>query len=81
MVKKMPERLRDRIWLTTVGELRQHQHEDAPISAGVWLRGREVENPKTEGVARHTFFPNSSAVHMVAGVLRQIVPIISCMSI
>ena len=39
----LPAAMRDRIWFTTVEQLRQHQYDFSPLSASIWLRARDTK--------------------------------------
>jgi hypothetical protein len=41
---RLPGRMRKRIWLTTVAALREHQDDQLPLNANVWLRIRDLES-------------------------------------
>jgi hypothetical protein len=34
--------IRDRLWLTTVAALREHQHDPVPLGAAIWRCGRDA---------------------------------------
>jgi hypothetical protein len=38
----LPSSLRDRLWFTTQGDLRDHQHDPLPLGASIWRRGRDA---------------------------------------
>lgn len=71
-----PASLRKRLWLTTVAELREHQHALAPLDQAIWRRGKDARclQPDTSGVgsesqneafaslSRHSLFPTSVEV-------------------
>lgn len=38
----LPSPMRDRIWLTTVEDLKRHQDDRAPLDAAIWLRLRDA---------------------------------------
>jgi hypothetical protein len=45
---RIPGPMRDRLWFTTVAELRAHQTEPLPLAKSIWRRGRDSrswENP------------------------------------
>lgn len=41
---QMPRSLRDSIWLTTVAQLREHQHAMAPLDSPLWYRARDARH-------------------------------------
>jgi hypothetical protein len=59
--------MRKQIWLTTVAALREHQHDDHPLDASVWLRLGDPQCPadpakNKQQIARnmnHSLFPGS----------------------
>jgi hypothetical protein len=44
-VNRTASGVRKRIWLTTVAALREHQHDDHPLDANVWLRPSDLDSP------------------------------------
>lgn len=62
---RLPLPVRQRIWLTTVTALRQHQHDERPLDAKVWVRSGDLHGPKesvkdreqTTSGTRHCLFP------------------------
>jgi hypothetical protein len=42
---RAPVGVRKRIWLTTVAALREHQHDENPLDANVWLRPGDLDKP------------------------------------
>lgn len=40
---ELPRLMRDRIWLTTAGDLKAHVHDEAPLSAPIWLRAKDAK--------------------------------------
>jgi len=60
--RRVPADVRKRIWLTTVAALREHQHDDHPLDANVWLRPGDSPGPglaeeQTAGRVNHSLFP------------------------
>jgi hypothetical protein len=51
---RAPASLRRRFWLTTVAALREHQQDDHPLDAYVWLRPGDPHGP-TEPRRRRLF--------------------------
>jgi hypothetical protein len=41
---ELPGPMRDRIWLTTVASLREHQGDQPPLAAPLWLRARDARD-------------------------------------
>jgi hypothetical protein len=62
---RLPTGLRQRVWLTTVAALREHQHDDPPLGANVWQRLGDSQRPAELGLVekqaapglRHSLFP------------------------
>jgi hypothetical protein len=63
--KQVPSGIRERIWLTTVAVLCEHQHDDLPLDTNMWLRVRDLEWSSVSGSMRkqmgncspHALFP------------------------
>ena len=41
---ELPRQMRERIWLTTVESLRQHQDDPLPLAAPIWWRARDARS-------------------------------------
>jgi hypothetical protein len=62
---RLPAGTRKRVWLTTVAALREHQHDDHPLGANVWLRLGDTQGPaesvlvekQTAPRVHHSLFP------------------------
>jgi len=44
----LPQKMRDRIWLTTAAELNSHSSDAAPLSAPVWFRAKDAKHWMSE---------------------------------
>jgi hypothetical protein len=42
-VLELPAAMRDRVWLATAADLKAYQHHPTPLSAEIWVRGRDAK--------------------------------------
>ena len=67
VARRMPRGARNALWLTTAAILREHQHDEHPLGATIWLRVPEPERlsdsvsleKQTSQTSRHELFPTT----------------------
>lgn len=74
-----PPAIRERLWLTTAAILKQHQEDELPLGADIWLRARDLVRTSISGSTqgqiakdrRHHLFPLASSAAPMITPLRE----------